>query len=80
MTTIQRSINNEDTATIVSELSAARLRKMACDLRDCAKISRWLDFAERLIHAAESLEVQAVEMEAGFSMTSRDQARLPIYY
>ena len=87
MTTIQRTIEEEAAgggarglATSASALTAPQLRKMARDLRECAKVSRWPDFAERLIRAAESLEVQAAELEAGYSMASNDKANLPIYY
>ena len=83
MTAIQRSINDGEAparGTCTSELTVPQLRKMAWHLRKCARMSRWPDFAERLIRAAESLEVQAVEMEAGFSMTPADKAALPIYY
>ena len=49
-----------------SELDIPRLRKMACELREWANQSKWPDLAERLSHAAESLEVQAVELDVGF--------------
>lgn len=49
-----------------SGLDIPRLRKMACELREWARQSKWPDLAERLIYAAESLEVQAVELDAGF--------------
>ena len=88
MTTIQTSISDEEPpvrmpirlATSGSHFTAPRLRKMASDLRECAEISKWPDFAEKLVHAAESLEVQAVELEAGYSMAPRAQVKSPIYY
>lgn len=43
-------------------LDIPRLRKMAYELREWANQSQWPDLAERLIHAAESLEVQAVQL------------------
>ena len=49
-----------------SGLDVPRLKTLARELREWASQSKWPDLAERLIHAAESLEVQAVELEAGF--------------
>ena len=48
--------------------SAVRLNRLARDLRQCAETARWPDFARTLIEAAESLEGQAVELEAGYSL------------
>lgn len=49
-----------------SELDISRLKTLARELREWATQSNWPDLAERLIQAAESLEVQAVELEVGF--------------
>lgn len=49
-----------------SELDIPRLKTLARELREWATQSKWPDLAERLIQAAESLEVQAVELEVGF--------------
>jgi len=48
--------------------SSIRLNRLARELRECAETARWPDFARKLIDAAESLEGQAVELEAGFSL------------
>lgn len=47
--------------------SPRRLKRLAQELRECAKKASWPDIATKLMDAAESLEVQAVEFEAGFS-------------
>jgi hypothetical protein len=47
--------------------SPPRLKRLARDLRECATRASWPDVAVKLIAAAESLEVQAVEFEAGYS-------------
>jgi len=47
--------------------SPLRLKCLAQELRECAKKASWPDVAAKLMDAAESLEVQAVEFEAGFS-------------
>jgi hypothetical protein len=49
-----------------SGLDIPRLRKLACELREWAIQSKWPDLREKLIHAAESLELQAVELDASF--------------
>lgn len=48
-----------------SGLDISRLRKMACELREWAYQSNWPDLSEKLIEAAESLEVQAIELDVG---------------
>ena len=48
--------------------SPVRLNWLARELRECAETARWPDFARKLIESAESLEGQAVELEAGFSL------------
>jgi hypothetical protein len=48
--------------------SPVRLNRLARDLRECTETARWPDFARKLIEAAESLEGQAVEFEAGYSL------------
>jgi len=46
-----------------SGLDIPRLKKLARDLREWASQSKWPDLAENLIRAAESLEVQADELD-----------------
>jgi hypothetical protein len=46
--------------------SAADLRLLAIELRKCAESARRPDLRATLIRAAESVELQAVELEAHF--------------
>ena len=48
-----------------SGVDIPRLKKLAWELREWASQSTQPDLAKRLIEAAESLEVQAVELEVG---------------
>ena len=48
-----------------SGVDIPRLKKLAWELREWASQSKCPDLAERLIQAAESLEVQAVKLEVG---------------
>jgi hypothetical protein len=58
---------------VVSEStnSPQRLKRLARDLRECAESVSWPDFGDKLIEAAELLEVQAVVIEAGYSQRVR---------
>ena len=49
-----------------SGLDIPRLKTLARELREWAHQSKWPDLSERLVLAADSLELQAVELEAGF--------------
>ena len=51
--------------------SPQRLKRLARELRECAESVRWPDFGDKLIEAAELLEVQAVVVEAGYSQRIR---------
>lgn len=53
-------------ASINSGSDTPRLRQLARELREWAIQSKWSELREKLIHAADSLEVQAVELDAGY--------------
>ena len=51
--------------------SPLRLKRLARDLRECAETVSWPDFGDKLVEAAELLEVQAFVVEAGYSQRVR---------